>query len=102
MPFQGQSGTKKLLPKRPKNSFTKPFEKPFSLQLEVKENLGSTRKLGDYGVYKASRRNFEQVESSEDEIIKAAKEYSFNKVWNAMHLVVEVAWIYFRKVASQY
>lgn len=50
------------------------------MQLEVKEDLGSTRKLGDYGVYKASRRNFEQVESSEDEIIKAAKEYSFNKV----------------------
>jgi len=77
---KGQSGTKKLLPKRPKNSFTKPFEKPFSLQLEVKENLGSTRKLGDYGVYKASRRNFEKVETSEEEIIKAVQDYSFNKI----------------------
>ena len=81
--FQSKSGTKKLkFPSSPKTIKTKPFDKPFSMLLEVKEDLGSTRKLGDYGVYKSSRRSFKEVEESslEDEMIKAAREYTFDKV----------------------
>ena len=67
-------------PKSLQKIVTKPLKEPYKLKLEVEKNLGGTRKLRDFGVYKAAKRNFREVNASEDLLIKAVSDFDFAKV----------------------
>ena len=51
-----------------------------TLKLQVKDNLGGTRKLRDFGVYKATNRNYDEIDASEEYLIKSVTDFDFAKV----------------------
>ena len=68
--------------KKPKKAFKgrlKTFDKPYKLPLPVKNLGSSTRKLKDFGVYKAQSRS-ENLSSEEIDLISQAQLHSFDRI----------------------